>query len=55
MNNNLKQSGRTTKLLSEAIKLWMNGEQVCVVLSNFHDCKHYKRRVDSITSIIASY
>lgn len=54
MNNNLRQSGRTAKLLFEAIKLWMNGEKVCVVLSNFHDCEHHKRRVDSITSIIAS-
>ena len=54
MNEKLKCSGRTTKLLFEAIKLWMNGEQVCVVLSNFHDCEHYKRRIDSITSVIAS-
>lgn len=53
MNNNLKQSGRTTKLLFEAIRLWINGEKVCVVLSNFHDREHYERKINSIISSIS--
>ena len=50
MNERLRQTGRTTKLLFEAIKLWVNQEKVCVVFANFHDRERYEKKINLIIS-----